>query len=175
MEPLLPRKREIAVRYQTTLSGEILLREYRVAANAFDECSRLACLALAQVAQQLGSLSGQHNVRWTVSLNLTGVDYQHIRRGLESFRDIMRDIERGNLAVGEPRRQPFQNGNLQIGVEAGEGLVQQQQARPGSERASQRHALFLPTGKVGRRSIGELAGVKEVEHFGDPLGRRFTA
>ncbi len=61
--------------------------------------------------------------------------------------------------------------SFQIRIEASEWLVQQQQPRLGSEGTSQRHALLLATGKIGRHPPGEVAGVKELEHLRHPLAR----
>src|SRR6202042_1755435 len=100
-----------------------------------------------------------------MSLDLPAFDHHHIRRGLEGFCHIMRDVECRDFSHCEPSRQLLQDGSLEIRIETGKWFVEQQQARFGSEGAGQRYALFLASGKIGRTPLGEMAGVKELKHL----------
>jgi hypothetical protein len=52
----------------------------------------------------------------------------------------------------------------QVDVQAGEGLVQQQQPRPRRQRARQRDALLLPARELVRRAPRRVAQAHQVEH-----------
>src|SRR5271155_583132 len=104
-----------------------------------------------------------------MSLDLAAFDHQDIGRSLEGFGHIMGDVECGDTSLCEPCRQLLQDPSLQIGVEAIERFVQQQQARFGSEGPGQRYTLLLASGKIGRTAPGEMAGVKELKHLPDAL------
>ena len=110
-----------------------------------------------------------------MSLDLAAFDHHDIRRSLEGFGHIMRDVECGDISLCEPCRQLLQDGSLQIRVEAIEWFVQQQQARLGSEGAGQRYALLLASGKIGRTPLGEMAGLKELKHLLHALSARAAA
>jgi hypothetical protein len=62
-------------------------------------------LGSAQLPQQLFPASSQNHRRRAMSLDLAAFDHHHIRRGLEDFRYIMGDVERGDLSLREPCRQ----------------------------------------------------------------------
>ncbi len=51
--------------------------------------------------------------------------------------------------------------STQFAVEVGEGLVQQQQLRLRRQRAGQRHTLLLPTGKLMRETLAQVAEVHQ--------------
>jgi len=53
-----------------------------------------------------------------MSLDLAVIKHHDIRRRLESFYHIMRDIEGRNIPLCEPRRQWLKNGNLEIRIHA---------------------------------------------------------
>jgi hypothetical protein len=69
---------------------------------------------------------GQDHWCWAMSLDLAAFDDHHVRRRLEGFPYIMRDVECRDFPLGEPCRQRLQDGNLQIRVEASEWFVQQE-------------------------------------------------
>src|SRR5258707_3400301 len=100
-----------------------------------------------------------------MSLDLALIKHHDIRRRLESFCHIMRDIEGRNIPLYQPGPQLLKNGNLEIRIHARKRLVQQQKTRPGSQRTSQRHPLLLAARKVAGHSLGKSPGLKEVEHL----------
>ena len=64
-------------------------------------------------------------------------------------------------------RQAF----AQVDVQAGEGLVQQQQARLRRQRARQRHALLLAARQLVRRAPGGVRQAHQVQHLLHALRR----
>lgn len=72
--------------------------------------------------------------------------------------------------VADFRAEP----HAQARVEAREGLVHQQQARPRRQRARQRHALLLAAGQLVGKQVAATAQPDDLQHLGDAplfLGR----
>ena len=59
------------------------------------------------------------------------------------------------LADGRPRP----------GVKRRQGLVEQQQTRSRRQSSSNRHALLLTAGKLGRVPIGQIREIRQLQHF----------
>ncbi|MNL20251.1 hypothetical protein D3C87_1414900 [compost metagenome] len=57
----------------------------------------------------------------------------------------------------------------QLGVQVGQGLVQQQHGRADDQRAGQRHALPLATGKLARIAVGMLVQLHQRQRFAHAL------
>ncbi len=69
----------------------------------------------------------------------------------------VRDVDEGQAQFLLPAPQLRAHLHAQEGVERGQGLVEQQHARLGDERARQRHALLLPAGEFARLALGQVA------------------
>jgi hypothetical protein len=55
--------------------------------------------AFAQLPQQLLATAGQHHARRAMRLDLAAIHHNYIRGGLEGLGNIVRDIQRGNVAL----------------------------------------------------------------------------
>ena len=81
----------------------------------------------------------------------------------------MGDEERGRRGLAEDAPELTGEPIVQLAVEPGEWLVEQQGARGGGERAGQRHALRLAAAEVGDVAAAETAQAHQFEHRLDPL------
>ena len=83
---------------------------------------------------------------------------------------IVRDIDRGDA---ERAQQPIELAAQPIaqrGVERGQRLVEQQDARPDRHRARQRHALALAAGELVDPAVLQPRDVGQRHQFGDARG-----
>jgi hypothetical protein len=74
---------------------------------------------------------------------------------------------RGRAGLLEDRSQLLGQALAQVDVEAGEGLVEQQQARRRRQRARQRDALLLPPGQLVRRAPPGVGQSDQRQQLGD--------
>ena len=94
-------------------------------------------------------------------------------------RDLVGERERLALVVGDEhdrgplpaqrRGDGVPGGGAQLGVQGGERLVEQDDARPAGEGARQRHPLLLAAGQLVRPAPGDVAGEPdELEQLAHP-------
>jgi len=82
------------------------------------------------------------------------------------FLAIVCDVENGDAVGFVPGAQVFEDGAAQRGVETGERLVEEQEARKGDQRTGEGNALIFSAGEF-RRTAGQK--FLDAERFCDPL------
>ena len=97
--------------------------------------------------------------------DLPTIHHHNIRPGLKNLHDIVRNIKSRNLPRPEPSRQTLQDPTLQLRIEAGKRLIQQQHPRLRSQRTSQRHPLLLTPGKLPRHPFRQMTSLKKRQHL----------
>ena len=97
-------------------------------------------------------------------------DHDPVRHG-QGLLLVVGDEDGGDAEGALQRLQLVAQSDAHLGVERGQGLVEQQQLRPGRERAGQRHALLLAAGDLVGIAVGEGAELHDVQHGGDALAR----
>jgi hypothetical protein len=84
----------------------------------------------------------------------------------ESLELVVRDEQRRGARALQDGPDVVRQPVAQVGVQAGEGLVQQQQVGPRRQRPRQRHALLLAAGKLVRRAPRGMAQAHQFQHLG---------
>ncbi len=88
---------------------------------------------------------------------------------------VVRHHDGGDAEAALQRADLIAQAHAHLGVEGGERLVEEEQARRGRERARQRHALLLPAGELHRIFVLLVGQADEGEQLVDPaldLGAR---
>src|SRR3990167_2036608 len=91
---------------------------------------------------------------------------------------VVRDEHHGHAQRSLQRVQLGAHAHAQVGVERGEGFVEQQRTRPGHQRARQGRALALPAREFMRVLVRHLAqpeGIEPALHLRAGMGRRRVA
>ena len=101
-------------------------------------------------------------------LDGTVVDHDDLVGHLHRFFLIVGDEDGGDVHLVVQASQPVAQLLADLRVERAERLVEQHDLWLDGERASQRHALTLPTRQLRGIPIGELAEMHEREQFVDP-------
>lgn len=81
------------------------------------------------------------------------------------FVTAVRDVENGDAAGGIPGAQVVKDGGFEVSVEAGEGLVEEQEARLSDEGASKGDTLAFAAGKIARFAAAEAGDIEGCEDF----------
>ena len=82
---------------------------------------------------------------------------------------VVGDEDRRHRDLPLQRLQPHPGPVAQLGVEVGERLVEQQQARRRRQRPGQRDALLLAARQLVRVALGQVAELDELQHLAHPL------
>ena len=90
----------------------------------------------------------------------------------ERLADVVGDVEAGQRPLVAHAQQPGQHALPQAHVERGERLVEQQQARPGGERAGERDALPLAAGERAGAAAEQRPELERVDRGVDGRGGR---
>lgn len=83
----------------------------------------------------------------------------------ETLVSVMGDQERGKAEAFAQLAQVLAELTPQRGVEGGEGLVEEQQARPARERARDRHSLLLAARELVGMARGERPQTRGIEQL----------
>jgi hypothetical protein len=97
---------------------------------------------------------------------------QNFSAGGERVGDVVRGQTVCTLIFAQPQLQALEQRVAGDAVERGERLVEQEQARRGSESAGQGHALRLAAGEILRTAGGEIGCADKCEHLFDARARR---
>ena len=85
---------------------------------------------------------------------------EHDRLGL-----VVRDVERGHAGLLEDAPQIVAQPQAQLGIEIGQGLIEQQQLRAVDDAARQRHALHLAARQRDHRPVGIFGQADQFQHL----------
>ena len=84
---------------------------------------------------------------------------------------VVRDHDGGNAQLALQLADLAAQLGAHLGIERGQRLVEQQQARPGRQRTGQGHALLLAARQLGRVALGLRAQAHQGQHLGHTLAR----
>ncbi len=88
----------------------------------------------------------------------------------QGLRLVVGDQDGGGAVGAQGMPHVLAQSGPQCGVECVEGLVEEDDRRPGRERPGNRDALLLPAGEVVRHAVLESGQTDEVQDGGGPAG-----
>ncbi len=80
---------------------------------------------------------------------------RHPRGQGDSLVEVVRDVHGRQPVLDDPRTDLALQGPSDLPVRRGEGLVKEEEARPGCQRPGQRDPLLLSAGQVRRPTLGQ--------------------
>lgn len=114
-----------------------------------------------------GAFLVEDGVGRALGRELAFVEDGHFGMGGEGVGGIVGDEDGEHFLVGEPGFEAVEEVVAGLGVESGEGFVEEEEAWLGGEGAGEGDALCFSAGEVARGARGERGSSDEVEHGGD--------
>jgi hypothetical protein len=121
------------------------------------------------LAEEVVAAGGEDCSKWACGSYAAGFEEDYFAGDAPYFCEVVGDVEDAEVE-GEEAGEDVVGGGV---VEAGEGLVEQEQLGGGGEGTGEGDALAFSTGELGGAAGGEGFCAEHFEHGGDSVGAGF--